>query len=53
MEGKQFSISDAEYFVFHSPYNKVTYVRNWLREKEKLTTATIWAQKSCLVCFRH
>lgn len=22
-EGKQFSISDADYFVFHSPYNKV------------------------------
>lgn len=22
-EGKQFSISDAEYFVFHSPYNKL------------------------------
>lgn len=26
MEGKQFSISDAEYFVFHSPYNKVIIV---------------------------
>lgn len=24
-EGKQFSLSDAEYFVFHSPYNKVDY----------------------------
>ncbi|XP_061364195.1 hydroxymethylglutaryl-CoA synthase-like [Gastrolobium bilobum] len=23
LEGKQFSISDAEYFVFHSPYNKL------------------------------
>ncbi|KAF5478347.1 hypothetical protein F2P56_004912 [Juglans regia] len=23
MEGKQFSLSDAEYFVFHSPYNKL------------------------------
>ncbi|KAL3645372.1 hypothetical protein CASFOL_010552 [Castilleja foliolosa] len=22
-EGKQFSVSDAEYFVFHSPYNKL------------------------------
>ena len=22
-EGMQFSISDAEYFVFHSPYDKV------------------------------
>ncbi|KHN34440.1 Hydroxymethylglutaryl-CoA synthase, partial [Glycine soja] len=24
-EGMQFSISDAEYFVFHSPYDKVFY----------------------------
>lgn len=23
LEGKQFSISDADYFVFHSPYNKL------------------------------
>jgi hypothetical protein len=23
-EGKQFSISDADYVVFHSPYNKVS-----------------------------
>ncbi|KAL7123152.1 hypothetical protein ACP275_01G087300 [Erythranthe tilingii] len=23
MEGKQFSINDADYFVFHSPYNKL------------------------------
>ncbi|KAF5734842.1 3-hydroxy-3-methylglutaryl Co-enzyme A synthase [Tripterygium wilfordii] len=23
LEGKQFSLSDAEYFVFHSPYNKL------------------------------
>ncbi|KAI3792504.1 hypothetical protein L2E82_06386 [Cichorium intybus] len=23
LEGKQFSIADAEYFVFHSPYNKL------------------------------
>ncbi|XP_059451892.1 hydroxymethylglutaryl-CoA synthase-like [Corylus avellana] len=23
LEGRQFSISDAEYFVFHSPYNKL------------------------------
>jgi hydroxymethylglutaryl-CoA synthase len=23
LTGKQFSISDAEYFVFHSPYNKL------------------------------
>lgn len=23
LEGKQFSIADADYFVFHSPYNKV------------------------------
>ena len=25
LEGKQFSLSDADYFVFHSPYNKVDY----------------------------
>jgi 3-hydroxy-3-methylglutaryl CoA synthase len=29
LEGKQFSLSDAEYFVFHSPYNKVDYVINY------------------------
>lgn len=23
LEGKQFSMDDADYFVFHSPYNKV------------------------------
>lgn len=23
LEGKEFSINDADYFVFHSPYNKV------------------------------
>ncbi|CBI22366.3 unnamed protein product, partial [Vitis vinifera] len=23
LEGKQFSIADADYFVFHSPYNKL------------------------------
>lgn len=23
LEGRPFSMSDAEYFVFHSPYNKV------------------------------
>lgn len=28
LEGKQFSLSDADYFVFHSPYNKVYYVVN-------------------------
>ena len=27
LEGKQFSIADAEYFVFHSPYNKVYILR--------------------------
>ena len=29
LEGKQFSLSDADYFVFHSPYNKVYYVVNY------------------------
>lgn len=25
IEGKEFSINDADYFVFHSPYNKVIF----------------------------
>lgn len=27
LEGKQFSAADADYFVFHSPYNKVVYLK--------------------------
>lgn len=26
LEGKDFSINDADYFVFHSPYNKVIFL---------------------------
>ncbi|WOL13090.1 hydroxymethylglutaryl-CoA synthase-like [Canna indica] len=42
-EGKQFSISDADYFVFHSPYNKLVqksfarlYFNDFLRNSSSL-----------------
>nr|APU50919.1 hydroxymethylglutaryl-CoA synthase [Fritillaria cirrhosa] len=43
LEGKEFSLSDAEYFVFHSPYNKLVqksfarlYFNDYLRKASSI-----------------
>lgn len=41
MEGKEFSVLDADYVVFHSPYNKVIDVKQDHAFKEVQTLALV------------
>lgn len=41
LEGSSFSISDADYFVFHSPYNKVVQL-SWIWSYDSAALSRIW-----------
>ncbi|THF98859.1 hypothetical protein TEA_006478 [Camellia sinensis var. sinensis] len=54
LEGKQFSIDDADYFVFHSPYNKLvqkSFARLWFDDFLRNASSVDEAAKQKLAPF--